>query len=105
MGRRAPASIRTFRSIAVLAAGLAAAFRTERDGLPPWQAARVVAVLIVTAAIGYVVLRAPRWLVGPAVRGAAPVVDSEWFTRALLETGELRIIVDWWPGCAPPTPV
>jgi hypothetical protein len=39
-------------------------------------------------------------LVTVAARGAAPFVDSERFTRALLETGEVSIAVDWWYSLA-----
>ena len=45
-------------------------------------------------------VRLPDEVVAVAAGGAAPAVDLEWFTRALLETGELRINVDWWYSLA-----
>ncbi|MFG2039917.1 hypothetical protein [Dactylosporangium sp. NPDC048998] len=45
-------------------------------------------------------VRLPDEVAAVAVRGVAPVVDLEWFTPALLETGELTIDVDWWCGLA-----
>ena len=45
-------------------------------------------------------VRLPNEVAAIAVRGAAPVVDLEWFTGALLKTGELRIDVDWWYSLA-----
>jgi len=41
-------------------------------------------------------VRLPEEVVAVAVRGKAPAVDIEWFTRALLDTGELTIDPDWW---------
>ncbi|MFD0585727.1 hypothetical protein [Dactylosporangium darangshiense] len=45
-------------------------------------------------------VRLPDEVAAVAVRGVAPVVDLEWFTPALLETGELRIDADWWCSLA-----
>ena len=45
-------------------------------------------------------VRLPDEVAAAAARGAAPAVDLECFTRALLKTGELRVDVDWWYGLA-----
>ncbi|WBB69033.1 hypothetical protein [Micromonospora sp. WMMD812] len=45
-------------------------------------------------------VRLPDEVAAVAVRGVASTVDPEWFEHALLETGEVRIDVDWWCGLA-----
>src|SRR4051794_34760840 len=41
-------------------------------------------------------VRLPDEVVAVAARGVAPVVDLEWFTRSLRETGGVSIDVEWW---------
>ncbi|HTJ33294.1 MAG TPA: hypothetical protein VL738_08685 [Dactylosporangium sp.] len=47
-------------------------------------------------------VRLPDEVAATAARGLAEVVDLEWFTPSLLETGEVTIDMEWWRHQASP---
>ncbi|HET6533912.1 MAG TPA: alpha/beta fold hydrolase [Actinoplanes sp.] len=67
---------RAVRSAAVVLAAVAVGFLAGRDGSPPWQVARVVAVAALAFLTVTVIRRGPAWLGGAAAYGAGVVTTA-----------------------------